>query len=317
MTRFLLRRLALMVATLVVVSMVIFALAQIVPGDVGRTILGPYASPAQVAALDHRLGYDRPLVVRYVDWVAHFVTGRWGDSTLLQEPVGHLLGQRLLNSLQLAAVALVLIVPFSIGMGVAAGLREGSTFDRIVTTVGLSLTAIPEFVSGVILLVIFAASLRWFPVSAAFPGGAGPIERLHHLILPSIPLMFVLFGYIARMARAGTLGVVEAPYYRTAILKGLPRREIVRRHVLRNALPPTITVVGLQAGFLAGGLVVIETLFNYQGVGKLLLDAAVGHDVPVLETTALLIGVLIMVANLLADLSYALLNPRIRLQAAT
>lgn len=316
MTRFLVRRLVLMVVTLLVVSIVIFLLAQIVPGDVGRTILGPYATPDQVAALDHKLGYDKPILVRYLSWLGHFVTGQWGDSTLLQEPVGDLLGDRLLNSLQLAAVAIVLIVPFSIGMGVAAGLREGTKFDRVVTTLGLSLTAIPEFVSGVVLLVIFAASLRWFPVSAAFPSSAGPIERLHHLLLPSIPLMFVLFGYIARMARAGTIGVVEAPYYRTAVLKGLPRREVVRNHVLRNALPPTITVVGLQVGYLAGGLVVIETLFNYQGVGKLLLDSAVGHDVPVLETTALLIAVMIMVANLLADLSYGLLNPRIRLQAA-
>lgn len=312
MARFILRRLALVAVTLALVSVLVFALAQVLPGDIGRTILGPYAPAEQVIALNHKLGYDRPLVVRYGDWVGGFVTGDWGDSVLLGRPIASLAFDRLVNSLQLALVALAIIVPVSVGLGVLAGLKEGRFFDRLISVVGLSLTAIPEFVSGVILLVVFAVALEWLPVSAQFSPGAGPIERLRHLILPAIPLMFVLFGYIARMARAGTVDALQSPYVRTAVLKGLPWRHVIVRHVLRNSLLPTITVIGSQVGWLVGGLVVIETLFNYPGIGKLMLDSAVEHDVPVLQATALLVAVVYMLSNLAADLLYGLLNPRIR-----
>jgi peptide/nickel transport system permease protein len=310
--RFFLKRLGLAVVTLVLVSIVLFAVAQILPGDVGRAILGPYATEEQVAALNHTLGVDRPLPVRYGDWIGGFVTGDWGDSVLLKTPIRPLVFDRFWNSLQLALVAIVVIVPLSIGLGVLAALREGGLLDRATSIAGLSLLAIPEFVSGTILLVLFAVALRWFPVSAQFSPGAGPIDRLHHLFLPSLPLMFVLFGYIARMARAGTLDALKSQYVRTAILKGLPRRRIVVRHVLRNSLLPTITVVGVQIGWLVGGLVVIETLFNYPGIGSLMLDAAKGHDVPVLEATVLVVALIYMLLNLTADLLYGVLNPRIR-----
>lgn len=316
MARFLLRRLGLMVVTLAVVSVVVFVLSEVVPGDVGRTILGPYATPEAVRALNHELGYDRPLPVRYADWVGGFLTGDWGESVVLRTPIRPLVFDRLWMSLQLAAVALVLIVPLSIGAGVVAGLREGRLSDRTISVGGLSLTAIPEFVSGVILLVVFAVALDWFPTTARFADGAGPVERLHHLLLPAIPLMLVLFGYIARMARAGTIDALGSPYVRTAVLKGLPWRHVVRRHVLRNSLLPTITVVGVQVGWLVGGLVVIETLFTYPGIGKLMLDAAKSHDVPLLEITVLLVAVVYMLSNLAADLLYGVLNPRIRLAKA-
>ncbi len=313
MRRFLLRRVGLMLLTLLIVSLIVFILSRIVPGDIGRVILGPYAGRGQVAAMDHRLGYDQPLLVQYWNWLHNFLTGNWGTSILYGTSVSSLVGARLVASLQLAAVAMIIIVPVSIMAGVAAGLREGGVTDRLITTVGLSLTAIPEFVSGVILLVIFGVSLNLFPVTAQFAPGAGILDRIHHLFLAAVPLMFVLFGYIARMARFGTLEVVESPYYRTAVLKGLPRRRIVWRHVLRNALPPTVTVVGVQIGFLVGGLVVVETLFNYPGLGSLLLETATGHDVPTLEATALVIGTIIMISNLVADISYGLLTPRVRL----
>jgi peptide/nickel transport system permease protein len=280
---------------------------------VGRTILGPYATPEQVAALNHELGVDRPLPIRYLDWIGGFLTGDWGDSYLLSTPTFDLIMERLWNSMKLGLTASVIIIPISILMGVLAGLREGGLIDRFVSIVGLSLTAIPEFVSGVILLVLFAVQLRWLPVSAQAPPGSPFWEQIKYFLLPAMPLMFVLFGYIARMARAGTLDVVESQYYRTAVLKGLPRWQVIWRHVLRNSLPPTVTVVALQTGFLVGGLVVIETLFNYPGLGKLLLDSAVGHDVIVLEAGAMTTGVIIMALNLFADLSYGLLNPRIRL----
>ncbi len=312
MGRLIVRRLLFIVPTLWLVSVLIFSLAEIVPGDVGRTILGPYATPEQVAALDHQLGADRPIVVRYANWVGHFLVGRWGDSIVLGVPIRPLVFQRLWNSLQLALIALVVIIPVSIALGVLAGLKRDGPLDRSISVIGLSLTAIPEFVSGVILLVLFAVLLHWFPVTAAVSPGSKIPTRLHALILPAFPLMFVLFGYISRMARAGTVDVLESAFVRTAVLKGLPRRRVIFRHVLRNALLPTITVIGAQIGWLVGGLVVIETLFNYAGIGKLMIDSAIGHDVPVLEATVLLVAAIYMLSNLAADVVVAFLNPRVR-----
>ncbi len=312
MAGFLLRRLGLIAPTLWLVSLLVFALAEIVPGDVARTILGPYATSAQVAALRHQLGADRPLAIRYVDWLGHFVTGRWGDSVVLHTPVLPLVATRLGNSLQLALIALLVIVPVSLALGVAAGLHQDRPVDHVITITGLSLTAIPEFVSGVILLVVFGVRLHWFPIIAEPPPAAGPVERLRHLVLPSMPLMLVLFGYIARMARAGMVAVMDSSYIRTAALKGLPRWYVISHHALRNALLPTITVIGSQIGWLVGGLVVVETLFTYPGLGKLIYDSALGHDVPVLEATTLLVALIFMLSNLAADLVVALLNPRVR-----
>jgi peptide/nickel transport system permease protein len=312
MSKFLLTRLGLALVTLVLVSIIVFAVAEILPGDVGRTILGPYASNEQVARLNHELGNDRALPVRYADWISGFVTGDWGDSALLNTPVRPLVLDRLGNSLILGLFALILIVPFSIAFGVLAALHHGKALDRIISVSGLSLIALPEFVAGVILLVVFAVKLGWFPVSSHVPS-SNPVDVFRQLLLPSIPLMLVLFGYISRMARAGTIDALLSNYTRTAVLKGLPRRTVIWRHVLRNALLPTISVVSVQVGYLVGGLVVIETLFSYPGIGKLVLDSAVGHDLPVLEATVLMIAVLYMVSNLVADVLYGVLNPRVRL----
>jgi peptide/nickel transport system permease protein len=310
--RYVLKRVGLALITLILVSIAVFGVAEVLPGDVGRTILGPYASNEQVASLNRELGNDRPLLVRYGEWIGGFVTGDWGESQLLKAPVRSIVFERLKNSLILGGFALLLIVPISIGFGVVAALHYGKASDRLISITGLSLIALPEFVAGVILIVVFAVNLGWFPVSSSVPT-ANPADVFHELLLPSIPLMFVLFGYISRMARAGTVDVLHSNYVRTAILKGLPRRTVIGRHVLRNSLLPTISVVAVQVGYLVGGLVVIETLFNYPGIGKLVLDSAIGHDIPVLEATVLMIAVLYMIANLIADLLYAGLNPRIRL----
>ncbi len=313
MRRLVVRRLLLMVPTLLVVSVLIFLMAEIVPGDVGRSILGPYASPEQVAALNHKLGADRPLVERYVRWLGGFVTGDWGESPILQAPVTRVTFESLVNSLLLAAIALVVIVPTSIVLGVLAALRRDSLLDRFISVTSLSLTVIPEFVSGVILLVLFAVVLPWFPVTASAPPGADLVTRIYHLILPAVPLMFVEMGYIARMARAGTLEVLDMPYVRTAVLKGLPQRRVVTRHVLRNGLLSTVTVVGAQVGWLVGGLVVVEKLFNYPGIGRLMAQAATLHDVKVLEATVLVVAAIYMLSNLTADVVVAALSPRVRL----
>ena len=312
MRQFLLKRLGLTLITLVLISFAVFLVAQILPGDVGRSMLGPYASAVQVSRFDHQLGVDRPLPVQYWNWITNFIRGNWGQSYLLSTPVRPLVFQRLLNSLALGAFALLLILPVSIGLGVVAALDQGKFGDRLISIVGLSLIALPEFVIGILLLVVFSIQLGWFPVASTVPS-ANPIDIVRQLLLPSIPLMLVLFGYISRMARAGTIVSLNSNYTRTAILKGLPRRVVIRRHVLRNSLLPTITVVSVQIGYLVGALVVIETLFNYPGMGKLVLDSAVGHDIPMLESTMLMVAIIYMVSNLAADVLLAILNPRIRL----
>ena len=312
MTRYILKRLGLTVITLVIVSFVVFAASQLLPGDVGRTILGPYASQQQVDALDKSLGNDKPLPVRYWNWASDFVKGDWGVSPVQNVEVRPLVLGRLKNSLYLAAFAMVLIVPFSIFMGVVAALKYGKLADRAISIIGLSFIALPEFVIGVILIVVFAVELGWFPTSSQVPG-TNPVDWFRQLLLPAIPIMFVLFGYISRMARAGTVDALQANYTRTAILKGLPRRHVVSRHVVRNSMLPTITVVSVQVGYLVGGLLVVETLFAYPGIGQLTLESATGHDLPTLEACVLMIAIIYCFANLIADLAYGVLNPRVRL----
>lgn len=312
MLRLIARRLALIIPTLLLVSILVFACAQVLPGDVGRTILGPYASPPQVKELDHRLGYDKPIVQRYGSWLTGFVTGNWSESVVLQQQVRPLVVQRLLNSLLLAAVAVIVIVPLSIALGVVAGLRRDRPLDRLISVTSLSFTVIPEFVSGVILLYVFGVRLKWFPVISQFPAGAGILTRIYYALLPAVPLAFVLLGYIARMARAGVVEVLDQPYIRTAVLKGLPWRRVVFGHVLRNGLLPTVTVIGAQIGWLVGGLVVVEKLFSYPGIGLLLFQAATDHDVPVLEAAVVCVAAIYMVSNLTADVVVAVLSPRVR-----
>jgi peptide/nickel transport system permease protein len=314
MSGFLLKRVALTALTLLLVSVVIFAVSEVLPGDPGRTILGPYATPQQVATVNHELGVDRPLPVRYADWLGSFARGDWGRSYKLDEEVFPIVADRLGNSLVLGLFAFLLVVPLSIALGVYAALREGRWPDRVLSIAGLSMLALPEFVVGVVVIVVFAIGLGWFPVASTVPSWS-PVDIVRQLLLPSIPLVFVLFGYISRMTRAGTLEALRANYTRTATLKGIPHRRVLTRHVLRNALLPTITVVSVQVGYLVGGLVVIETLFNYPGIGKLALDAAVGHDLPVLEACVLVSALLFAVANLAADLLYGMLNPRVRIGA--
>jgi peptide/nickel transport system permease protein len=284
-----------------------------VPGSVGRSILGPYATEEQVQLLNEKLGADKPVVVRYFTWAGGFVTGDWGESTQLKIPVRGLVMDAFWNSLLLAGFALVLIVPTSIALGVFAGLRRDSVLDRTITVSSLSMTVIPEFVSGVVLLYVFAVWLKWLPVTALPPTGAPFYERLYYLILPAIPLMFLELGYIARMARVGTVQVLSMPYVRTAVLKGVPRSRVVFGHVLRNAMVPTVTVIGSQVGWLIGGLVVVEKLFTYPGIGQLMVDSALAHDIPLLEASVLVVALVYMVANLIADIIVALLNPRIRM----
>ncbi len=316
MGRFLLRRIGLALVTLWLLSVIIFVACEVMPGDVARNILGPTAAPEAVAALNEELGTDRPVFVRYADWIAGVVQGDMGESYAFGRPVDEMVGQALLNSAKLALIAFLLVVPLGILGGVLAALHEGRAADRAISVGGLSVSAIPEFVWAVVLILVFGIWLDVLPVTAQAPPGAGFLTQIEYLILPALCLVLVLFGYLARMARAGTVEALDADYTRTAVLKGLPRRTVIRRHVLRNALLPTIAVVATQTGYLIGGLVAIELIFNYPGIGRLLVRAAEQKDFPLLEGAVLVIGIVYLLATLIADLAYAWLNPRLRLGGA-
>ena len=232
-----------------------------------------------------------------------------------QVPAWDLLRPAIVNSAKLAVLAFVLCIPLSILGGVIAALRYGKATDKSITVAGISLAAMPDYVSGIVLILVFGIWLGWLPVTAQWPDGAGPLTQVKYLLLPAMTLSVVLFGYIARITRAGVIDAIDSDYTRTAYLKGLPSAVVMRKHVLRNALPPTIAVVAVQIGYLFGGLVAVEFLFNYQGVGLLVLDAARFNDLPLLTAGILLIGTIYLVVTFLADLLYATLNPRIRLDA--
>lgn len=312
--RFLLRRLGLALLTLLLVSMIVFAIAQLLPGDLGRTILGPYATDEQVAALNERLGADDPAPVRYASWLSRFVRGDWGTSAALRQPVRPLVLERLGNSLLLALYALALAIPVAVTLGMLAARSRGRLLDGVVSATAVSLLAMPEFVLGTILSIVFAVELGWFPVSASVPDGA--VSLLHELTLPAAVLALVLFGSLARVARAATLGALDADYTRTATLKGLRTRTVLARHVLPNVLPPTTAAIGANVGYLVGGIVVVETLFAYPGLGKLLLDSAAARDLAPLEACVLATAVAVMVANLAADVAASALDPRLRRAAS-
>jgi peptide/nickel transport system permease protein len=313
MARFLAKRIGLGLITLWLLSVIVFFSAQVLPGDVGRRVLGPFASQQAVDSLNHQLGTDRPLLTQYWDWISGFVRGDMGTSSTNKQPVSDIIWPALGHSLKLAVLAFIIVVPLGILGGVIAALYEGRASDRIISVGGLSATAIPDFVWAVLAILVFSLWLGVLPSTAQWPDGSGFLTQIKYLLLPALCLVFVLFGYIARMARAGTIEALDADYTRTAVIKGLPQRTVLRRHVLRNSLLPTIAVIATQAGYLIGGLVVIELIFNYQGIGQALFRAAEQKDFPVLQSAVLVVGVVFLLATLVADIAYSLLNPRVRL----
>jgi len=295
----------------------VFGTAQLLPGNVGRSVLGRDASEEAVAEYNHEHGTDRPAVVQYLDWLGSAVQGDFGES-LAQTgvPVWDIVQPALSNSLRLAFFAFVLFVPLGILGGVLAGLRVGGPADRGITIIGLSLAVIPEIVTGLVLILVFSIWLGWLPVTAQWEPGAGPLTQVKHLTLPALAMVILLFGYVARITRAGVVEALDADYTRTAFLKGLPRKTVIRRHVLRNALMPTIAVVATQTGYLVGSLVAIEFLFNYQGIGLMTLMAAEQKDFTLLTAGVVIVGLGFLLVTLVADILFGLLNPRIRYQTA-
>jgi peptide/nickel transport system permease protein len=318
MLRYIAHRLALGLVSLVLLSMMVYAAAQVLPGNPGRIVLGREATPNAVKQFNHALGIDRPLPVRYGDWLSHAVRGDFGANYTDGRPVTDDLVPALKRSLFLAIYAFILCIPISILAGVVAAMRRGRPADRAITVTGLSLAVIPEFVLGAILVTLLGpAFLDLFPGAAGTLLGASFFTKLNSLFLPALALALVLFGYIARMARAGTMEALDADFTRTATLKGLKQRQVLLRHVLRNGLLPTIAVISTQVGYLFGGIVAIEKLFGYPGIGFLTVQAAQIKNFPMLLACVLVIGVIYFVATLTGDLLTAALNPRVRLARHT
>jgi peptide/nickel transport system permease protein len=301
-----------MALTLFIVSIVIFAVTELLPGDVAVMILGSEATDETLAALRTQLGLDLPATTRYFDWLSGAARGDFGQSLRMRTDVGPLVLERLKNSLALAGIALAIGVPLALGLGIIAGLRKDRPTDKAITITTLLGISVPEFVIGSVLIMVFASIWPVLPATSMIDPGANPLESVKFLILPAATLVLVTLAHTARMTRSSVIRVMRTDYVRTAFLKGMPRGRVILRHVLPNALLPSITVIALNVGWMIGGLIVVETVFAYPGLGQLMIFAVTNRDVPLVQAVALLVALIYAVANLGADVLYAALNPRIR-----
>jgi peptide/nickel transport system permease protein len=311
--RFLAIRISLTLITLLVVSIAIFAILEILPGDVAQMLLKQDATEARLELLREELGLNHPAHVRYLNWVGNAIQGDFGDSYYIKRPIAEILPRRIFHSIVLALFALLFGIPVAIMSGIWAGIRPDSLLDRLVSTISLIGISLPEFVTGVLLMFFLASTLHLLPPSSNMMEGETPLSRPQILIMPAITLTGVLFAYIMRMTRANVIEVMQSQYVRTATLKGIPLRRVILRHVLPNSMLPTITIIAQNFGWMLGGLIIVENVFAYPGLGLMLLGAMRHQDVPLLEAIALLISLTYVLSNLLADLIYLVIDPRIRL----
>ena len=316
MFQYVARRLGFLVITLLLTSIIVFAIAQVLPGDVGRVLLGREAGQAAVDALDVKLGINQPIPMRYIQWLGGFVKGDWGVSYANnQRAIFPLVMQRLQHSLWLTGVAVVIAIPLSLGLGLLAGLNANKPIDGLISIGSLALVGLPEFVTGVVLINVVAYQWHLFPASSSsINANTTFIQAVPYLVLPALTATLVLLAYIVRLTRAGVIEVLKKAYVRTASLKGLSYRQVVFSHILRNALLPTVTVIAISFGWLISGLVVIESVFGYPGLGALLTFAISRRDLLLMQAIAMVAVFFYTIANFIADLLYATLNPRIRLR---
>ncbi len=315
MARYLSRRLFLSIITLWLLVTIVFIITNMLPADVGRTILGPFAPQESVDALNQRLGTDRPLIVQYVDQLRKIVTLDFGESFVTQQDVLPQILGAVGRSAKLAGLALVITIPISIIAGLYAGRKRDSKRDRAIVLAGVTSSSIPEFITGTILVVVVGVQLGLLPVLATAPPNSDIPTQIRYLLMPAIAMAIVYFGYIARMTRAGTIDVLQSDYIRTATMKGLTTSQTMRRHVVRNALIPTVAVIAVQVGYLFGGIIAVEKIFNYNGMGATMLSAAESKDLPMLTAGVIVIGIVYMLATFTADMITAWMNPRIRLDS--
>ena len=310
--RLIVTRIALAVATLIAVSAVVFALASLLPGNVAAQILGRSSTASQRQAFEQQHGLDHPAVDRYVTWLGGVVHGDFGTSYETNQSVSALVGPSLANTLELAGYALVISLIFSAVAAIIGGVFRGRWPDTVVSTGTLAGLALPEFVLGPILIIVFAVDLSVFPALAIVPPGAGLGERLRVLTLPAVTVALTMSTYVIRMARETLIEVLDSEHVRSALLRGLPRRRVVLRHGLLNALGPALNVIALNFTYLIGGLVVVETVFSYPGIGTVLVNAISNQDTPVVEAIVLIASAFYIAANLIADILALLLNPKLR-----
>ena len=315
MARFIGRRLRLSLITIRLLVTIVFFITYVLPNDVGRTILGPFAPQETVDALNQRLGTDRPIIVQYLDTLTRVVTLNFGDSYVNGKPVLPQLFDAMVRSAKLAGLALLLTIPIAIAAGVYAARRRDRRADRGIVLLGVTSSSIPEFVTGTVLVVVVGVQLKLLPVIATTPPSASIPTQIAALLMPATAMAIVYFGYIARMTRAGTIEVLQSDYTRTAAMKGLTPNQVMRKHVLRNALIPTVAVIAVQVGYLFGGIIAVEKIFTYNGMGQTMLFAAQNKDLPMLTAGVILVGIVYMLATLAADMTMAWMNPRIRLDS--
>jgi len=312
-TGFVIRRLLLGVATLFVCSLIIFAATQALPGDAARSILGRSATPESLATLREQLGLNEPVIEQYTDWIGGVLTGDLGTSLASSLPVTEVLGDRIVYSAFLMLLAALISIPLGILIGAVSARRRDGPFDQVMSVTTLGLAALPEFVVGITLAVLFSTTVvEWLPSVIVTEPGVAPWHYPSELVLPVTTLVIAVVPYTARIMRASMVEVLESEYVEMARLKGLPERLVLWRHAVPNGLAPTLQVMALNLAYLAGGIVVVETVFNYPGIGLGLVEAVAARDMPIVQALALLIAALYVVLNLLADVATILVSPRLR-----
>lgn len=315
MLRFLLNRLGTMLLTMLVISILVFFIAEVVPIDPARNALGRYASQEKVDELREKMGLNRPVVVRYVDWITSALRGDFGESIHFRRPVSELVAVRLGRSLTLAALGFVFMIPLGLALGCIAGITEGKLLDRIISVTSSVAVSVPPFAGGIFMIVIFGpVGLDWFPGVSIPDPDASFLEFSKKLILPIFTLSLDEIGYLARFTRVTMAEVLESDYIRTAVLKGIPKRMVIWRHALRNALIAPFTAIMLHVNWLIGGVVVVEVLFNYPGLGKLLLESAMRNDIILLEGGTLVLTFVAVSSQVIGDIGIYFMNPRIRFE---
>ncbi len=312
MIRILRQRLALGLLTLLGASVLVFVGTELLPGDVATAILGRDATPETLAALRAQLDLDRPALLRYFDWLAAFVQGDFGNSVVTGRSVEQLLSSRLPNTLILAGLTALFAVPLAIGMGILVAMRPNSRFDRNVQIGALAAISLPEFFTGSVLVLIFAVKLGWLPTLARVNSYMSFGELLYALALPILTLTAVIFAHMMRMTRNTVINLLSSSYIEVALLKGLPRWRVIVLHALPNAIAPIVNVIALNLAYLVVGVIVVEVLFSYPGIGKLLVDGVARKDLPIVQTCGLIFALTYILLNLVADLVSIAANPRLR-----
>lgn len=289
-------------------SLLLFLLFELMPGDVAVSELGPYSTPEQRDLWLVANGYDRPAMLRYFAWLGHFLLGQWGESRLFLVPVARIVGTRLENTAILGFWFFAMLIPLSLGMGVLAGMREGSWLDRGVSAICILTTSVPPFASTVLVSAVFVFDLHWLPGTSTMLDGFS----YQQLVMPVLVLVLYDFGYIARITRATMADVMATPYIRAAILRGLPYHRVIFRHALRNALIAPFTLLMLHVNWLIAGVIVVEYFFAFKGFGSLILEASLGKDLYLLEACTMITVAVATLTQTVSDLGYLVLNPRMR-----